>query len=183
MEKTEEDAELRADAYRIAQALSEIRIGRVGRGPVPREDGRLRSEERLGRGHSRGHHRQDHRGRGARRHGAGHGPAAARALLAIQAAGEPLSVGEIGTEIGVDQPRASRLVAQGVEDGLLVRAADPRDARRLNVDLTPAGRALARDILENRAAAVISALGGFTPEERHDLVGLLGRLAEGWSRA
>ena len=39
-----------------------------------------------------------------------------------------MSVTELATEIGVDQPRASRLVQAAVHEGLVVREADPDDA-------------------------------------------------------
>ena len=54
-------------------------------------------------------------------------------LEALAAASDPLSVSEIGDAVGVDQPRASRLVQQAVELGLVRREADPDDARRTRV--------------------------------------------------
>src|SRR5262245_3291 len=45
------------------------------------------------------------------------GPARLRLLDALAAASGPLTVGEIAEAIGVDQPRASRLVQQSVELG------------------------------------------------------------------
>ena len=51
----------------------------------------------------------------------------------------PLSVSELGDAVGVDQPRASRLVQQGVELGLVRREADPDDARRTRIALTDQG--------------------------------------------
>ena len=162
-----------ADAQEIAHALGQIRIGRIGpllgapHGPQRRQM----------------HHRQGaHGGRHSHHRAGPRGAAAVRALLAIHAAGHPLSVGEIGAEIGVDQPRASRLVAQGVEEGLLVRDPDPQDSRRLNVGLTSAGRTLAVRILQSRTAQVERALQGFDAEERRDLVRLLKRLADNWDQ-
>jgi DNA-binding MarR family transcriptional regulator len=48
-------------------------------------------------------------------------------------------VSELGEAIGVDQPRAPRLVQQSVEMGLVQREADPDDARRTRIALTPVG--------------------------------------------
>jgi DNA-binding MarR family transcriptional regulator len=59
---------------------------------------------------------------------------------AIEAAGdEPLGVNGIAEALGVDQPRASKLVAAAVTAGLVRREADQLDGRRTNLVLTPAG--------------------------------------------
>ncbi|EIC07432.1 regulatory protein MarR [Microbacterium laevaniformans OR221] len=69
----------------------------------------------------------------------GGGPARLRLIEALHAASHPLSVSELGEAIGVDQPRAPRLVQQSVEMGLVQREADPDDARRTRIALTPVG--------------------------------------------
>ena len=51
-------------------------------------------------------------------------------LDAVDVLGRPATVSEVGAELGVDQPRASRLVARAVNDGLVARGVDQRDARR-----------------------------------------------------
>ena len=74
-------------------------------------------------GHHDGHHDGHHGGHGRRggpfgpppwvagaRFG---GPARLRMLEALASASAPLSVSELGEAVGVDQPRASRLVQQG----------------------------------------------------------------------
>ncbi|WP_328331737.1 MarR family winged helix-turn-helix transcriptional regulator [Kribbella sp. NBC_00382] len=59
---------------------------------------------------------------------------------AIEAAGaEPLGVNGIAEALGVDQPRASKLVAAAVSAGLVRREADQLDGRRTNLVLTQAG--------------------------------------------
>ncbi|MEV6276455.1 MarR family winged helix-turn-helix transcriptional regulator [Nocardia sp. NPDC051832] len=50
------------------------------------------------------------------------------------------TVGDIATALDVDQPRASRLVAGAVADGLLERRADRVDARRVLLHLTADAR-------------------------------------------
>src|SRR4051812_15498430 len=47
-----------------------------------------------------------------------------------EAGGHPSTVTALGRRLGVDQPRASKLVALAAEAGLLARARDSRDARR-----------------------------------------------------
>ncbi|TVT48063.1 winged helix-turn-helix transcriptional regulator [Amycolatopsis rhizosphaerae] len=66
-------------------------------------------------------------------------PAVFAVLDAVEANG-PSSVTELAASVGVDQPRASRLVARAVEEGLLARQADQHDGRRSVLRLTAAGR-------------------------------------------
>jgi DNA-binding MarR family transcriptional regulator len=106
------------------------------------------------------------------------GPARLRLLEALAAASHPLSVGEIGEAIGVDQPRASRLVQQCVDHDLVRREADPDDARRTRVALTDAGSRLVRGFRGERRDAVDTALSTFTDDERAELARLLTKLAD-----
>jgi len=108
------------------------------------------------------------------------GPARLRLLDALAAASAPLTVSEIGDVIGVDQPRASRLVQQSVELGLVRREADPDDARRTRVALTEQGSAIVRSFRGERRGAVDTALAPFTDDERRELARLLTKLADGW---
>src|SRR5690349_15302414 len=111
------------------------------------------------------------------------GPARMRLLEALAAATHPLSVGEIAQAVGVDQPRASRLVQQSVELGLVRREADPDDARRTRVALTDAGTRLVRGFRGERREAIDSALAAFTDDERAELARLLTKLADSWPGA
>jgi DNA-binding MarR family transcriptional regulator len=110
----------------------------------------------------------------------GGGPALWRLIEAVAAASGPLSVSEIGEAIGVDQPRASRLVQQGVDHGMLRREADPDDARRTRIALTEQGVTFARGFRGQRRAAVDQALEALTPQERAELARLLAKFADGW---
>lgn len=108
------------------------------------------------------------------------GPARLRLLEALAAASGPLSVSEIGDAVGVDQPRASRLVQQAVEMGLVRREADPDDARRTRVALTDEGLRLVRGFRGERRTAIDAALNSFTDAERAELARLLTKLADAW---
>lgn len=135
-----------------------------------------------------GHHgRGPHSGAGippwAGRGGRMGGPARLRLLDALAGAEHPLTVSEAAEAVGVDQPRASRLVQQGVELGLVRREPDPEDARRIRIALTDAGTALVRGFRGERRDAVRSALEGFTDAERAELARLLDKLADAWPRA
>ena len=110
------------------------------------------------------------------------GPARMRLLEALAAASAPLSVGEIADAVGVDQPRASRLVQQAFELGLVRREADPDDARRTRVALTDAGTRHLRGFRGERREAIDAALSGFNDAERAELARLLTKLADAWPK-
>lgn len=182
-------------AEAIAAALARLRGRRMprppwGEGPGPHGHGHGGSH---GGAHAAGMHGGPHFpgrgggwGHGAPPHGAPPwaarigGPARMRMLEALAAASHPLSVGEIADAVGVDQPRASRLVQQAVQLDLVRREADPDDARRTRVALTDAGTRLVRGFRGERREAVDAALAGFTDEERTELARLLTKLAESW---
>lgn len=113
----------------------------------------------------------------------GGGPARMRLLDALAAASHPLSVSEVGEAIGVDQPRASRLIQQAVELGLVQREADPDDARRTRVALTEQGRRIVRGFRGERRERLETALAGFSDEDRAELARLLTKLAAAWPEA
>lgn len=108
------------------------------------------------------------------------GPAWMRMLEALAAASEPLSVSALGEAVGVDQPRASRLVQQGVQRGLVQREADPDDARRTRIALTDEGRRIARGMRGERREVLARALESFSDEESRELARLLSKLADNW---
>ncbi len=150
-------------AETIAAALARLR-GR--RGPRPPWDGEGPPWMRGG----------PHAGRGTRRTAAtitlrtaprrGVSPRASPALRgsgssrALAAAAEPLTASEIAEAIGVDQPRASRLVQQSVQMGFVRREADPDDARRTRIVLTEQGETIVRGFRGDRREAIADALAG-----------------------
>ncbi len=127
---------------------------------------------------SRGGRPRGHGPRGGRGHGGG--AAFTRLLLTLLRAAGPLGVSELAQAVDVDQPRASRLVAQGVQDGLLERETDPEDARRAVIALTTAGREAAERVLNRRRARVVGALDQFSEDEKQTLAHLLTRFADGF---
>ena len=184
-----------ADA--IAGALARLRGRRMPRPPWA-EGAHDAYHPGVRDGHDNGAHRgwsrggpHGMRGHGGQPHGRGvpppwlagarlGGPARFRLLEALAAASHPLSVGEIADAVGVDQPRASRLVQQGVEMGLVRREADPVDARRTRVALTDAGGGIVRGFRGERRDAIDTALGAFSNDERAELARLLTKLADSW---
>jgi len=105
-----------------------------------------------------------------------------RMLEALAAENAPLSVSELADRIGVDQPRASRLVQAAVAEGFVRREANADDARRTDIVLTDAGRAVLGQARGARIDAVQTALADFTADERAQLAALLARLAAAWPR-
>jgi len=121
----------------------------------------------------------------SRRHGGGGrlaGVARGRVLGALARADRPLSIGEVGEVVGVDQPRASRLVQALVDAGLAERTADPADARRSAIVVNDAGREALAKAQAARRAAISEALQGFDEDEREQFAELLGRFAAAWPR-
>ena len=148
-----------------------------------RRDQQARRLQRAGGPGGAGGHHGRH---GGPRHGI-HGPdrslgGAARFRLLDALESGARTVSELADATGVDQPRASRLVADAAERGLLRRGVDPRDARRAVIELTDAGRAHLVDAHQTRRSAVESALGGFSAEETARFAELLDRFVEAWPR-
>ena len=110
------------------------------------------------------------------------GGAARFRLLGALRERDGMSVSEIAEVIGVDQPRASRLVNDSAERGLVTRRADERDARRSVVELTEQGRTILATANESRRTAVTDAVAGFTPEETETFAALLTRFVAGWTQ-
>lgn len=150
---------------------------------------RLRGRRQRQHPHAHGPHEHGPHGRhphgrtgpwgadGGMRHGA---PAVIRMVEALAAASDPLSVSGLAEAIGVDQPRASRLVQQGVDRGWVRREADPDDARRTRIALTDEGARLFRGVRGERREALGRALAAFTDEESAELARLLTKLADNW---
>ncbi|WP_234946203.1 MarR family winged helix-turn-helix transcriptional regulator [Agrococcus sp. Marseille-P2731] len=105
---------------------------------------------------------------------------ARRMLHAIVHAEQPRSITDLGHAIGVDQPRASRLVQALGDAGLVRRIPDPADGRRTVIEATRAGRARFEAHAEARAAEVAAAATSLTSAERAELARLLAKLALAW---
>jgi DNA-binding MarR family transcriptional regulator len=104
------------------------------------------------------------------------------ALEAAADAGRVMTVTTVADALGVDQPRASRLVAQAIDAGLVRRGADPNDGRRSILTLTARGRTVLGAAHQTRRAAVRAALTGWSPEDRDAFARLLGAFVSGWER-
>lgn len=96
-------------------------------------------------------------------------------LDAVEAAAEPIGVTAVARALGVDQPRASKVVALAVDAGLLRREADQDDGRRSHLALTAAGRARLDAVHAFRRARFDAAMASWTQTERATFADLLTR--------
>ena len=176
-----------SEADALLDALGKLRLGRGGRLHGHRPPGSERRDTESSDTERRAHARPGDDGtdraeagprteRG-RRHG---GPALLRLLSTLAHSPDPLSVSELADRVGVDQPRASRLVQQAVGAGHVEREADPTDARRSRARLTAAGAEFVHGARDRQRAQADSALSALAPAERSELVRLLGKLADAW---
>lgn len=103
-------------------------------------------------------------------------------LEAAERDGTTYSISTLAPAIGVDQPRASRLVQEAVDRGLITRVTDPADARRTLIQLTAAGRKQIVEVRNHRRSAVEQALATFTPDEARAFADLFARFVRAWPR-
>ena len=107
-------------------------------------------------------------------------PGSAAGQSAGSTARGALSIMELAELVGVDQPRASRLVQQATAAGFVHRSADPTDGRRSVIRITEAGRAVLAEARNRHHGAVEQALEPFTEADAEQLATLLERFAAAW---
>jgi DNA-binding MarR family transcriptional regulator len=94
---------------------------------------------------------------------------------------EPATVTSVAAALGVDQPRASKLVAAAVAAGLVRREADQQDGRRALLVRTPAGQRVSAEIHAVRQQAIASAVADWPADERAEFARLLTRFVTAFS--
>lgn len=92
-----------------------------------------------------------------------------------ESAGRAATVSSVAAALGVDQPRASRLVAAAVDAGLVRRLADQADGRRAPLALTAPGRDQAERVHRFRRAVFAEAMADWSDAERAEFAQLLTR--------
>jgi DNA-binding MarR family transcriptional regulator len=104
-------------------------------------------------------------------------------LDAIEAADpDSLGVNGVAAALGVDQPRASKLVAAAVSAGLVRREADQQDGRRTNLVLTALGREQLETVHAYRRERFANAMDDWSGAERETFADLLTRFVTGLDR-
>lgn len=96
---------------------------------------------------------------------------------------DAVSVGTVAEQLGLDPSTASRLVAGAIRRGYVRRVASGVDARRVCLDLTPRGEALARDARTYQRAVFRAATRSFTAHERQRFARLFVEFAANVSQA
>lgn len=105
-------------------------------------------------------------------------PAVFGVLDAVEEHG-PSSVTALAEVLGVDQPRASRLVAKALDEGFLVRRADQTDGRRSLVSLTASGRAQVDAAHSARQEVFAHVMARWSAQERATFARLLTEFVAG----
>lgn len=98
-------------------------------------------------------------------------------LDVVEATPEP-TVSVVATALAVDQPRASKLVAAAVAEGLIRRVADQNDGRRSVLVLTEYGRQILDRAHHRRRTTFDTAMTSWTSRERAEFARLLVRFVE-----
>ncbi|WP_030807170.1 MarR family winged helix-turn-helix transcriptional regulator [Streptomyces sp. NRRL S-337] len=88
----------------------------------------------------------------------------------------PVSQAELGRTVGIDPKDMVALVNDLQKDGLVTRTPDPNDRRKNAVEISPAGKQRLRRTqqLGDQANAELTA--ALTPDERAQLITLLGKI-------
>jgi DNA-binding MarR family transcriptional regulator len=97
-------------------------------------------------------------------------------VMAVLGRFGPLSANGVGEKTQMDKVRVSRAVARLVRAGRVSRRVDRADRRRAVLALTPAGRAIHREIVPHARRVEARLLAGLTPAERAALDHLIGKL-------
>lgn len=96
-------------------------------------------------------------------------------LDVLEEVGPAATVSSVAAALSVDQPRASKLVATAVAEGLVRRVADQADGRRALLEPTASGREALARMHSVRQEAFAGAMAGWSEEERVAFARLLGR--------
>ena len=134
--------------------------------------------------------RRDQQSRRLQRRTAGDDPGAASAasaarfryLDALDGNEQGLSIAQIADAIDIDRPRASRLTADLLADGLIERDTAPGDSRYARIRLSAEGQNLVDRVRAGRRGNVAEALTAFTDDETRIFAALLERFVDAWPR-
>jgi DNA-binding MarR family transcriptional regulator len=91
---------------------------------------------------------------------------------------DDVTVGVVAERLGIDPSTASRLVAETVREGYLIRSASARDGRRACLQLSEAGRALDASSRRYQRAVFEKATDGWSDPDRLAFARLFVRFAQ-----
>lgn len=92
--------------------------------------------------------------------------------------GQEVTVGLVAERLGIDPSRASRVVAAAIRAGHVRRVASQADGRRIRLELTEAGREVARAAHRSRRALYDRLMQGWPERDRRELARLLTRFTD-----
>jgi DNA-binding MarR family transcriptional regulator len=92
--------------------------------------------------------------------------------------GQEVTVGLVAERLGIDPSRASRVVAAAIRAGHVRRVASQADGRRIRLELTEAGREVARAAHRSRQALYDRLMQGWPERDRRELARLLTRFTD-----
>lgn len=92
--------------------------------------------------------------------------------------GGEITVGLIADRLAVEPSTASRLVAEAIREGYVTRTTSSTDARRLLLDLTPAGRDLVAAARRYQRATFDDLTRDWPPHDRAEFARLLSRFTD-----
>lgn len=87
-------------------------------------------------------------------------------------------ISDLGEEMGVTSAAASQLLDRLVQQGLAVRAEDPRDRRNKVVQLTEAGRSIVQEVMAARQMWLANLVDSLTPQEQQQVEAAIRLLLE-----
>ncbi len=90
-------------------------------------------------------------------------------------AGGPLRMSELAEKLRIEPSTATRSIERLVKAGLARRRPSAEDGRVVEVELTPEGHAIRKDVAGRRLKLIAHAMAGFEPAEREAFVGMLER--------
>jgi DNA-binding MarR family transcriptional regulator len=100
-------------------------------------------------------------------------------IVESAAGAREVTVGTVAERLNVDPSRASRIVADAVEAGVVRRVASQTDARRICLELTDTGRRHALSVRKYKWQRFADALGGWPEEEVVEFARLFTKFS-GW---
>lgn len=101
-----------------------------------------------------------------------------RVLMLLSQSAEPLTMGELSSELDVPMSTATRIVDGLVRGGMAERVQDPNDRRVVRVGMSQNGRELYETGLEYSRQRITSLLKDFTADEQKQFLNLLNKFFE-----
>lgn len=91
-------------------------------------------------------------------------------LMVALTRNESASLSAVAHEVGVNPSNTSRTCEQLVKRGLVIRAEDPRDRRRLLLSLSPVGRELLGRVMTHRRELLDVIVAAMHPRDQRQLM-------------